>query len=140
MCGSAGSGAGGAGAITRRGIAGRGREFFGSRRSRAEPTPSYLREKCADFGRGRRGTGGLRAEHAANGALYEELSAARICNAPVWIAGRRCGDEEVGGSGVNESGAAALAVVVAKAACGISIWLGRGKHERNQRAISICFG
>src|SRR5580704_3803989 len=137
---SARSGTGGAGDAARGRIAGGGREFFGFGRGAAESAPPYLREECADSGRGRRRTGSLRAEHAADGALHEELSAAGVCDAPVRIAGRGCGDEEIGGSGINESSAGTVAVVAAKAARVISISSGRGTHERNQRAISICFG
>jgi len=35
-----------------------------------------MREECAEFGGGRGGTGGVWAEHAADGAVYETLSVA----------------------------------------------------------------
>src|SRR5271156_1726257 len=144
MCRSAGSGARGARDVARGGIAGGGGKLFGFRRGGDQPAPAYLREKCANSGRRRRRARGLRAGHAADGALHEELSAAGICHAPVWIAGCGCSDEEIGGSGIYESGAGAVEIaateVAENVARRISIQAERGKHERKQRAISICFG
>src|ERR1700729_875454 len=112
MRGSAGSGARSAGNVARRRIVGGSGEFFGFGRGADQPAPAYLREECADFGRGRRRAGGLRAKHAADGTLHEELSAAGVYDAPVWMTGCGCCDEEIGGSGVNESGAGAVAIAV----------------------------
>src|ERR1700691_663232 len=131
MRGSAASGAGGAGNVARRRVAGGSGEFFRLGRGADQPAPAYLREKCADSGRRRRRTGGLRRGYAPDGALHEELPARGICDAPLWIAGCGCGDEEIGGSGINESGAGAVAVgatqVAEKVARGILISLEKRK-------------
>src|ERR1035437_3011203 len=108
MRGSAGGGAGRARNVADWRAAGRSRKLFGPRRNFAESAPALVREECADSWRGRGRAGGVRAEHAADGAVHEALSAARVCNASFRFTRCTRSDAEIDGSGVHEGGDGAV--------------------------------